>query len=251
MATTAGLPIKVLYIRGQQWFDFNASGTPEAKLSLAALDARGYGSAGTKAGQPPTEAQRGQALLVAFGATLSGKAQAGTVRSVDAQAEDAAELALRSWLRRTHAEIVGIRREETVAVLQTLQTLGELNQVAGLDGSARAMLDFLGVPAVQTALAPYHIGAADRAAGKALHDTWTAARAKSAGARGSEGTAKKDQRTAREAFEAWLNKWWAIASARLADQPQILAALGVESRKKSTTKKVAVVAPQTQDPGQL
>lgn len=241
MATTAGLPIKVLYLRGQQWFDFNASGTPEAKVALAALDARGYGSAGTKAGQPPTEAQRGQALLHGFGATLSGKAQAGTVRSVEVQAEDAAEIAVRNWLRRIHAEIVGIRREETAPALQKLQTLGELNQVAGLDGSARAMLDLLAVPAVQTALAPYHIGAQDRTAGKALHDTWTAARNKAAGARGSEGTAKKDQRAAREAFEAWLNKWWAIASARLADQPQILAALGAESRKKGAAKKAVVV----------
>ena len=91
MATTAGLPIKVLYLRGQQWFDFTASGTPEAKVALAALDARGYGSAGNKAGQPPSEAQRGQALLATFGGTLSGKAQAGTVRSVEVQAEDAAE----------------------------------------------------------------------------------------------------------------------------------------------------------------
>ncbi len=242
MATTSGLPEKTLYLRGQQWFDVLGDKTPETVFALAELDARGYGSAGAKAGQPPTEAQRGHILFLAFGATLSGKAQAGMVRSVEVLTEDAAERALRLWLRRVHAEIAGIRREEASPALLSLPTLGELDRVAGLDSSTRAQLDFLAVTTVQAELAPYHLGAADRAKGKQLYDAWLAARAKALGARGSEGTAKKDKRAAREAFDGWLNKWWAIAGARLAQKPQILAAMGVESRRKAAAKAVAATA---------
>ena len=40
-----------------------------------------------------------------------------------------------------------------------------------------------------------------------------------------------------DAFDGWLNEWWVIASSRLTDHPQILAAMGVESRRTGTPTK--------------
>ena len=237
MSTTSGLTEKVLYSRGQLWFEFLQGNTPEAKVAIGRLDARGYGSAGAKAGQPPTEAQRGYVLLQTFGAGLTVKTQARTTRSVGTEGLDTAEAKLRRWLRDTHKEVVGIRREDISPALRTLPALGELTLEAGLESSAHALLAFLATPAVLTALAPYHIDATTIAEGKALEEAVKTARGSVAGARGSEGTATQKKRTAREAFDGWLNKWWAIASSRLADEPQILAAMGVESRRKGPPKK--------------
>ena len=236
MSSTAGLTEKMLYARGQLWFAFLGGATPEAKTAISRLDPRGYGAAGAKQGQTPTEAQRGLALLQTFGASLAVKTQARTNRSVGKDALEKAEKELRHWLRGRHKEVGGIRREELLPALLTLPALGELTREAGLASSARAFLAFLEVSAVQTALNPYHMGPADVTEGKALLEAFETQRGKVAGARGTEGTAKQQKRAAREAFDGWLNKWWAIASTRLADQPQILTVMGVESRRWTSTK---------------
>ena len=62
MSTTSGLTEKVLYSRGQLWFEFLECDTSEVSLAICGLNARGYGSAGAKAQRQSAQAQaqRGQ-----------------------------------------------------------------------------------------------------------------------------------------------------------------------------------------------
>lgn len=250
MATTAGLTASELLERGRRWFEFFKHATATRDTVAKALNSRGYGIAllhpegtdGDKKGKArpvaqdkPAEHDRGMALYDAFALAWGGQTLAGGTRSVQATAEDKAEAALRDWLRRIHAEILAIRREETAPVLSTLQTLGELSTLAGLNASAEAMLTFLGRSDVQAALADYYIGEAERAEGKQLLDSWWAARRAAAGARTGHGASTADKRQAMDAFEAWLNKWWGIAGVRLSGLPGVLAQLGVESKRRGAS----------------
>ena len=126
-------------------------------------------------------------------------------------------------------------------MLATLQTLGELTTLAGLNASAQGMIDFLKSEPVLAALARYKIGKADQQAGQACYDAWWTARTKAISARAGHGTATGDKRKALEDFEAWLNKWWGISDVRLEDYPEILAALGVESRRRVVAAPVPAV----------
>jgi hypothetical protein len=250
MASTARYTRAELLIRGSLWFDFLASGTADALVAAGLLDARGYGHAGAKKGEPPTEAQRGKALWDDMNATSSGRRQAGTSRSVQAKELEAAENAVRGWTRGLHAEIIGIRREEKSPALLALPTLGDLPTEAGLASSAQALVAFLAVPSVQTALKPYNIGAKELAEGQKLSAAWEAARSKTAGARGGETSAIKGNRAASDAYTAWLNKWWAIASVRMADKPHLLRAMGVTSkrapRRRAEPVATSAVMPEVQ-----
>ena len=262
MATTIGYTIKQLLDRGKRWLQFWLHDTPERKIAAEALDARGYGApdlaaapadptAPAKPAKPaksapphePTEHERGLALYDAFALSQGSQTLAGGDRAVQTTAESDAEAALRKWVRSIQAEIVSIRREESAPVLATLQTLGELTTLAGLNASAQGMIDFLKSEPVLAALAKYKIGKADQQAGQACYDAWWTARTKAISARAGHGTATGDKRKALEDFEAWLNKWWGISDVRLEDYPEILAALGVESKRRVAAAPVPVVQP--------
>ena len=180
------------------------------------------------------EHARGVQLFKALGAKQAGKIGRAVDHKTDGSKATLDETAARTWVRTVHAERIGIRREEKAEMLTTLPTLGDLTSIAGLDGAMRAVIDFLDNADVQVALSKYHIGAADAEAGKKLYDAWTTARVGAKAGKAGAGAAVTDTREARDASDAWLNKWWAIASVRLVRVPEILKALGVGTKKRAT-----------------
>ena len=122
------------------------------------------------------------------------------------------------------------------------KTLQELSRENGLATSAGEMIAFLGDADVLLALKPYALTQADVTEGRTLLATWNASRTSLNVTRGGiKGTTDKNI-DAREAFVAWLSTWWAIAKVRLAKQPAVLQALGVETKALRSKKAAKVVA---------
>lgn len=247
----ATLTAPKLLASGGGWFALLASATPEASIAWAALNSRGYTAkaAGKGEGAGTDHHKEGQALYDAFLATMGQRSGAGVVRKSGKETTEVHAGALRTWLRATHAEVIAIKRGVANPALTGLPTLGEVTTTAGLLLSTQEFLTFLGDAAVQAALAPYHIGATEVAEGKQLLAAWEKARSSLSAARGSETNSQRSNIGAREAFADWLGTWWGIARVRLADQPGVLAALGVASKSRRKKKTADAVAPIAEPKG--
>jgi hypothetical protein len=249
--TPLQLSVSELMSAGSDWFtllgtEAAAATSDEAKRAWTALSGRGY------AGAPATKTEdkaraaahshhaRGKALYDAFVQTDGGRIGAGTKRRQEKERTDKQTLALRNWLRATHAEIIAIKRGTDSAALAGLPTLGELATASGLLNSAQDFLAYFGNTDVQAALAPFALGQSDLESGKRLLQAWQQSRGELVVARGSETTTTRNNVGVREEFAAWLSVWWAIAKVRLKDQPGVLTSLGVVTGARRRRKPTAV-----------
>lgn len=250
--TPMQLSVSDLMTAGHAWFaclgaDPASAPSAEAKSAWTALAGRGYAPPTTKGREADSHHARGKSLYDAFVQTDGGRVSAGAKRKQTRETSDKQTLALRNWLRATHAEIIAIKRGGATPGLAGLPTLGELTTASGLLNSAQDFLAWFGSKDVLAALAAWSLGSAEVELGKRHLGAWQQSRGELAAARGSERTTSLTNVSVREDFAAWLAVWWAIAKVRLKDQPGVLQALGVETGVKRARKKPAA-QPQVPEP---
>lgn len=234
---------------GNKWFDCLDGKSQEATAAWAALNKRGYTANKDPKGKPAgvDHHAEGKALLKTV--LDSGLARSGAkpARATSKSAESAEMKALQEWVRPLHSDVVAIRRKTDDPALHTLPSLGDLSTQGGLQKAVDDMQALLGNPQALTALINYNITEDEVTTGNVLLKAWTKSRSTTVVSRGGEQGKTALNISVRVNFVRWLAVWWQIAKVRLKNQPQVLTALGVETKSLHRGKSSAAAKTSAQD----